>query len=144
MARPAPCGDAGAGKPMNIGQAAERSGVPAKTIRYYEDIGLISRPLRAENGYRAFSEADVHMLRFIARARGLGFSVREVGELLALYHDRSRASSAVKAVAEQAINRIDTKIGELVSMRSTLSDLAERCHGDQRPECPILDDLAGR
>lgn len=129
---------------MNIGQAAERSGVPAKTIRYYEDIGLISRPVRAENGYRDFSEADVHMLRFIARARSLGFSVREVGELLGLYHDRSRASSAVKAVAEQAINRIDTKIGELVSMRSTLSDLAERCHGDQRPECPILDDLAGR
>ena len=128
---------------MNIGQAAERSGVPSKTIRYYEDIGLISRPVRAENGYRDFSEADVHMLRFIARARGLGFSVREVGELLALYHDRSRASSAVKAVAEQAINRIDTKIGELVSMRSTLSDLAERCHGDQRPDCPILDDLAG-
>ena len=129
---------------MNIGQAAERSGVPAKTIRYYEDIGLISRPVRAENGYRDFSEADVHMLRFISRARSLGFSVREVGELLGLYHDRSRASSAVKAVAEQAINRIDTKIGELVSMRSTLSDLAERCHGDQRPECPILDDLAGR
>ncbi len=128
---------------MNIGQAAARSGVPSKTIRYYEDIGLISRPVRAENGYRDFSEADVHMLRFIARARGLGFSVREVGELLALYHDRSRASSAVKAVAEQAINRIDTKIGELMSMRSTLSDLAERCHGDQRPDCPILDDLAG-
>lgn len=129
---------------MNIGQAAERSGVPAKTIRYYEDIGLIGRPVRAENGYRDFSDADVHTLRFIARARGLGFSVREVGELLALYQDRSRASSAVKAVAEQAINRIDTKIGELVSMRSTLSDLAERCHGDQRPDCPILDDLAGR
>ena len=128
---------------MNIGQAAARSGVPSKTIRYYEDIGLISRLVRAENGYRDFSEADVHMLRFIARARGLGFSVREVGELLALYHDRSRASSAVKAVAEQAINRIDTKIGDLVSMRSTLSDLAERCHGDQRPDCPILDDLAG-
>lgn len=129
---------------MNIGQAAERSGVPAKTIRYYEDIGLITQPVRAENGYRDFSEADVHALRFIARSRGLGFSVREVGELLALYHDRSRASSAVKALAEQAINRIDTKIAELVSMRSTLSDLAERCHGDQRPDCPILDDLAGR
>lgn len=128
---------------MNIGEAAARSGVPAKTIRYYEDIGLIGRPARAENGYRDFSGADVHMLRFIARARGLGFSVREVGELLSLYHDHSRASAAVKAVAEQAINRIDTKIGELQSMRSTLSDLAERCHGDQRPDCPILDDLAG-
>ena len=128
---------------MNIGEAAARSGVPAKTIRYYEDVGLIARPARAENGYRDFSGADVHTLRFIARARGLGFSVREVGELLSLYHDRSRASAAVKAVAEQAINRIDTKIGELQSMRSTLSDLAERCHGDQRPDCPILDDLAG-
>ena len=127
---------------MKIGDVAEASGLTAKTIRYYEDIGLI-RPLRGENGYRDFAGADVHKLRFLARARSLGFSIEECRTLLSLYEDRSRASADVKAVAEAHLRRIDRKIAELEGLRGTLGSLVARCHGDERPDCPILDDLAG-
>lgn len=127
---------------MNIGDVAERSGLPAKTIRYYEDIGLI-RPRRSGNGYRAFANADVHKLAFLGRARSLGFSIEECRALLALYEDDARASSEVKQVTEAHLKRIDHKIAELQGMRATLAHLIHRCHGDERPDCPILDDLSG-
>jgi MerR family copper efflux transcriptional regulator len=127
---------------VTIGDAAERSGVPAKTIRYYEQIGLIEAPSRGTNLYRAYSDADVAMLRFIGRARRLGFSVHDLKQLVALYRDRGRASSDVKALAMQHIGRIDRKLAELRSVRAALADLASRCHGDGRPECPILEELA--
>lgn len=128
---------------MNIGEAAARSGLPAKTIRYYEDVGLVKPASRAGNGYRDYDERAVHILRFVQRARSLGFSVRQCQELLELYGDGRRASADVKGIAVARIGDIDEKIAQLQSLRATLSDLAERCHGDDRPECPILDDLAG-
>lgn len=128
---------------MNIGEAAERSGLPAKTIRYYEDISLVA-PDRAENGYRDYSSSDVHRLRFLHRARNLGFSIDECRLLLSLYSDRNRASADVKAVAEQKLVEIDAKIAELRSLKSALQPLVDCCHGDDRPDCPILDDLAGQ
>jgi Cu(I)-responsive transcriptional regulator len=127
---------------MNIGEAAVESGLGAKTIRYYEDIGLI-QPLRSDNGYRSFRDTDVETLKFIARARSLGFSVKEVAKLLSLYRDRSRASANVRDIARTTIDRIDRKVAELQSMRATLAHLIDKCHGDDRPDCPILDDLAG-
>lgn len=127
---------------MNIGAAAERSGLPAKTIRYYEEVGLVRPAKRRNNSYRVFDETDVHRLRFIQRARGLGFSVEDCRELLALYDDRERASADVKTIALQHIAEIETRIAALVSMRDTLEALALRCHGDDRPTCPILADLA--
>ena len=127
---------------MNIGEAAEVSGVPAKTIRYYESIGLIRPANRAANGYRHYGDIDVQTLRFVNRARGLGFSVKDVSELLALYRDKSRRSSDVKRIALANIAHIDRKIAELQSMRATLTDLTHKCHGDHRPDCPILADLA--
>lgn len=126
---------------MNIGTLAERSGVPPKTIRYYESIGLIPSADRRPNGYRIYSELDMHSLRFIKRARGLGFSVEEVRELLDLWHDQRRSSAAVKAVASRHLESLDRKIAELRSMRGTLAHLIERCRGDSRPDCPILNDL---
>ena len=128
---------------MQIGNAAEKSGVSAKTIRYYEEVGLIQPAYRTENGYRTYGEADVATLRFIQRARGLGFSVKAVRLLLDLWADRARASADVKGLALDHIGEIDRKIAELQSMRDTLVDLTERCHGDDRPDCPILEDLAG-
>lgn len=128
---------------MNIGDVAERSGLPPKTIRYYEDIGLI-RPERGANGYRAFSEADLHRLAFLGRARSLGFSIEVCRALLALYADPDRASADVKAMAETHLAEVDRKIAELVSLRDTLAHLVQRCHGDRRPDCPILADLAGK
>jgi Cu(I)-responsive transcriptional regulator len=128
---------------MNISQAADQSGVSAKAIRYYESIALIQPARRSGNGYRDFGADDVHMLRFIARARGLGFSVAEVADLLALYRDKSRASAQVRGLAANAIGRIEDKIDELRSISTALSELVARCHGDDRPDCPILDDLAG-
>lgn len=125
---------------MNIRDAAEAAGLPPKTIRYYEDIGLI-RPARGENGYRDFSEPDVHKLAFLARARSLGFSIEDCRALLALYEDRARASADVKRVAEAHLTEIDRKIAELQGMREALSTLVHRCHGDDRPDCPILEDL---
>ena len=127
---------------MNIGQAAGHSGLPPKTIRYYEEIGLIRPAAREANGYRDYSSADLHILHFLQRARGLGFSVRECRELLSLYHDRTRASADVKALAQQRIRTIEGKIEELRSLAATLNHLVERCAGDDRPDCPILDDLA--
>ena len=127
---------------MNIGEAARRSGVSAKAIRYYESVGLIEAPDRTDGGYRDFNTDDIHYLRFVQRARSLGFSVGEVSRLIALYRDRRRASADVKAVAQSAIERIDEKMAELQSMRATLGTLVERCHGDERPDCPILDDLS--
>jgi Cu(I)-responsive transcriptional regulator len=126
---------------MNIGDVAQETGLPAKTIRYYEEIGLI-KPLRAENGYRSFTGSHVHKLRFLARARRLGFSVEDCRTLLALYEDRDRASSDVKAIAEEHLAEIETRIAELSQMRATLQMLVTSCAGDARPDCPILQDLA--
>ena len=128
---------------MNIGQAAELSGVTPKTIRYYESIGLIALAPRTVGGYRSYGDNDVAFLRFIQRARGLGFSVADVDNLLALYHDKDRASADVKTLAGRHVKAIDQKIAELQAIRTTLGHLMEKCHGDERPDCPILDDLAG-
>ena len=128
---------------MNIGSAAEATDLPAKTIRYYEEIGLV-RPARAANGYRDYSGDDVHRLRFVQRARSLGFSGDECRLLLSRYDAEARASADVKALALEKIGEMDRKIAELQSLRSTLVDLADHCHGDDRPECPIIDDLARR
>ncbi len=128
---------------MNISEVGKRAGLPPKTIRFYEDIGLIS-PRREANGYRAFSDADLHRLAFLRRARALGFSVEECRQLLALYHDDTRASSDVKAIAREHLERIDRQLEELAQMRATLVDLIEACAGDHRPDCPILRDLAQR
>ena len=128
---------------MNIGEAARASGVSAKTIRYYESIGLIPRASRSESGYRSFVQMDIDTLRFVQRARSLGFSVKDVSRLLDLWRDRSRVSSAVKTLAIEQLGEIERKIDELRSMRDTLEHLAEQCHGDQRPDCPILDGIAG-
>jgi MerR family copper efflux transcriptional regulator len=128
---------------MNIGQAAEASGVSAKMIRYYESIGLIEAPLRTGSNYRVYDADQVHVLRFIKRARTLGFSVEETSRLLALWQDKSRASAEVKAVATAHIADLETKIAELQGMVGTLKHLAHCCGGDNRPNCPILDDLAG-
>jgi MerR family transcriptional regulator, copper efflux regulator len=127
---------------MNIGTASEMSRLPAKTIRYYEEIDLIT-PARRGNGYRDYSQNDVHRLRFLQRARNLGFTIEECRALLSLYDDKSRASADVKAIAMGKIEEIDRKIGELRSLRMTLASLAEHCHGDSRPDCPIIADLAG-
>ena len=126
---------------MNIGAAAKRTGLPAKTLRYYEDIGLI-HPTRDSNGYRAFSETDCHKLAFIGRARSFGFSIKDCRTLLALYEDKSRASSQVKTLAQDHVERIDARLAELQEMRDTLVRLIQDCAGDQRPDCPILKDLA--
>ncbi len=126
---------------MNIGDVAAASGLPAKTIRYYEEIGLV-RPRRDGNGYRRFAEADLHRLAFLARARALGFTIEECRGLLALYEDDSRASADVKRIAQQHLDRIDRKIAELQQMRRTLGELVDCCAGDSRPDCPILHDLA--
>ncbi|HUD49911.1 Cu(I)-responsive transcriptional regulator [Parvibaculum sp.] len=127
---------------MNIGEVAARSGVPAKTIRYYEDIELIESADRAANGYRSYTEDAVHTLRFVARARNLGFTVEQCRSLLALYRDKARSSADVKRIAEGHIAEIEEKIEELRSMQATLTALASRCHGDDRPDCPIIDELA--
>lgn len=126
---------------MNIGQAAAASGLPAKTIRYYEDIGLI-HPLRDANGYRVFRDRDVHKLAFLGRSRALGFTIEDCRALLSLYEDASRASEDVKALAQGHLARIDAKIVELQTLRATLGTLVAACAGDHRPDCPILNDLA--
>ena len=127
---------------MNIGQASRASGLPAKTIRYYDDIGLVE-PARRGNGYRAYSDGHLHNLRFMARARSLGFSIEDCRKLLSLYEDRNRASADVKKMAQAHIASIEEKIAQLEGMKTTLAGLVAACHGDERPECPILDDLAG-
>ena len=127
---------------MNIGDVAKQSGLPAKTIRYYEDIGLIT-PQRDLNGYRRFREQDLHKLHFLGRARALGFTIEDCRTLLALYEDDHRASAQVKAVAEEHLSQIEEKIAQLRAMEETLRNLVTACHGDDRPDCPILNDLAG-
>lgn len=127
---------------MNIGNAARESGLPAKTIRYYEDIGLL-QPGRRENGYRAYSANDIHRLAFLKRARGLGFSIGDCRQLMALYDDRERASHDVREIAITNVRAIEEKIAELQSMKATLNRLIKACHGDDRPDCPILEEIAG-
>lgn len=126
---------------MNIAEVATRSGLPAKTIRYYEEIGFIT-PQRQANGYRRFGERDLHKLAFLGRARGLGFSIEECRALLALWEDKARASADVKEIAHQHLQRITARISELQAMQATLASLVESCAGDGRPDCPILSDLA--
>lgn len=124
---------------MNIGTVATRSGVPAKTIRYYESVGLIPPARRASNGYRHYTEMDIQTLQFIQRARGLGFSVEEVANLLDLWRNKERTSAEVRTVAQRHLTRTEEKIRELESICRVLEDLIRHCHGDNRPECPILD-----
>lgn len=125
---------------MNISEVSSATDLPAKTIRYYEDIGLVI-PDRADNGYRDFSQTDLHKLAFLGRARALGFSIEDCRTLLALYQDSTRESAQVKSLAQDHLAAIDTKITQLQSMRATLADLIETCAGDNRPDCPILADL---
>ncbi len=126
---------------MNISEVSKATGLPPKTIRYYEDINLI-QPLRQANGYRAFRDSDVHKLAFLARARSLGFPVESCRSLLALYDDETRASADVKQIAKTHLSEIDQKLSELTAMRDTLRTLVKACAGDDRPDCPILSDLA--
>lgn len=126
---------------MTIGEVASRSGLPPKTIRFYEEAGIIAPASRDQNRYRSYSEADVQTLRFIGHARNLGFSLKEVGELLSLYRDRRRASKDVKRLALAHVAELDRKIAKLTAIRKTISDLARRCRGDNRPECPILEEI---
>jgi Cu(I)-responsive transcriptional regulator len=127
---------------MNIGDTAAASGLTSKAIRYYEDIGLLPSPARGSNGYRRYGARDIRILTFLRRARGLGFGVEECRELMALYSDQERKSADVKAIALARVAEIDRKIIEMESLKGALEDLAERCHGDDRPDCPILEDLA--
>ena len=127
---------------MNVGEAAAHTGLPVKTLHYYESIGLVT-PARRGNGYRDYDAPAVRKLAFVQRARSLGFSIDECRGLLSLYDDRERASKDVKAIAEARLADIERKIAELHSLRDALSHLVDSCHGDERPECPILDDLAG-
>ncbi len=133
--------DAEASKFITIGEAASRSGMPPKTIRFYEEIGLVAPAERFGNRYRAYSEKDVHTLRFVHHARNLGFAIKDIRALLTLYRDRRRASREVKRLALHHVAEVDRKIAELTAIRNTLADLAERCQGNDRPECPILDEL---
>ena len=128
---------------FNISQAAKASGVSAKMIRHYEEIGLIPKVGRTVAGYRLYREPDVHVLRFVRRARDLGFSMKEIEALIGLWTNRRRASAEVKRMAVKHIADLDAKIAELQAMRGALQVLSDHCHGDGRPECPILDDLAG-
>lgn len=128
---------------MNIGTAAKIADVPAKTIRYYESIGLIPEATRADNGYRDYADKDVETLRFIKRARSLGFSIESVRSLLDLWQNTERNSADVKKVALQHIEEVESRIRELESIRDTLKHLTSCCHGDDRPDCPILEGLAG-
>ncbi len=126
---------------MNIGQAATASGVTAKMIRYYESIGLIRASRRTEAGYRVYGDNDVHTLRFIKRARTLGFSLEQIGDLLSLWEDPRRASAEVRAIAQEHVGELNQRIRELTEMRDTLAHLVHACAGDNRPECPILQSL---
>jgi Cu(I)-responsive transcriptional regulator len=128
--------------PMNIGDAAQASGVSAKMIRHYESIGLIPKAKRTGAGYRLYAHNEIHELRFIRAARDLGFSIAAIGELLRLWRDKRRPSSRVKALALEQISGLEVRIREMQAMKATLEQLASHCHGDGRPECPILDELA--
>jgi MerR family copper efflux transcriptional regulator len=129
------------GEAMTIGQASARSGVPPKTMRFYEHLGLLKPAARLANRYRAYDESNIQTLRFIRRARDLGFTLQEIDKLLGLYRNRRRASEEVKRLALAHVVELDHKIAELTRIRDTLTDLARRCRGDQRPDCPILEEL---
>lgn len=129
--------------PMTIGQAAKASGVSAKMLRHYESVGLLPAAQRTEAGYRLYGDKDVHTLRFIRHARDLGFSLPQIGDLLGLWHDRTRPSRQVKALAEARLRELEQKVRELQAMKATLAHLVHCCRGDERPECPILESLAG-
>ena len=129
-------------EPFNIGEAAARSGVSAKMVRHYESLGLMPKVHRTESGYRQYTENDVHTLRFIRRARDLGFSMAEIAELLKLWQNKRRASADVKRIALAHAADLRRRIEEMEAMKRTLERLAECCHGDHRPDCPILDELA--
>lgn len=128
---------------MNIGQAAKASGLSAKTIRYYEMAGLIRHTARSESGYRVYTEADICRLRFIHRARDLGFSIERIGQLLNLWQDKDRTSADVKRLTLEHVREIEAKIAALIAMRDAVQDVASACDGDDRPDCPILHDLEG-
>ena len=128
---------------MNIGEAAGASGVSAKMIRHYEELGLLPEARRTDSGYRQYEQNEIHTLRFIRHARDLGFSLSEIAELVGLWQNRRRPSRQVKALAEAHIKELELKAAELLAMKSALEHLVRCCHGDDRPECPILDGLAG-
>lgn len=134
---------AGSGGPWNIGAAAERSGVSARMVRHYEGLGLLPGVGRTESGYRQYTEADIHSLQFIKRSRDLGFSMEEIAELVGLWHNRRRASASVKKIAQRHLGELEERIAAMQAMQRTLSHLVHCCQGDGRPDCPILDDLAG-
>ena len=127
--------------PFNIGQASARSGVSAKMIRHYESLGLLPKVARTDSGYRQYSESEVHTLRFVRRARDLGFSMAEIAELLKLWQNRRRASADVKRIAMAHVDDLQRRISEMEAMKRTLENLASCCHGDHRPDCPILEGL---
>ena len=127
---------------MNIGGASKASGISAKMIRHYEQVGLVAAASRTDAGYRQYDERDVHTLRFIRSARDLGFSISEIGELLGLWQDRRRPSRQVKTLAEAHIQELERKVQELLAMKATLEHLVHRCRGDERPECPILESMS--
>ncbi|MEI6803480.1 MAG: Cu(I)-responsive transcriptional regulator [Burkholderiales bacterium] len=135
--------EAPATAPLNIGQAASASGVSAKMLRHYEALGLLGKVRRTDSGYRQYSQADVHTLRFIKRSRDLGFSIAEIAELVNLWQNRRRASASVKRIAQQHLDDLATRIEAMQAMQRSLQNLLHHCHGDERPDCPILDDLAG-
>ncbi len=132
------------GWPVNIGSAADLSGISAKMVRHYESLGLLPRVARTDSGYRQYSEADVHTLRFIKRSRDLGFSMAEIAELVTLWQNRRRTSASVKRIAQKHVDELATRIAAMQAMQRTLGQLLHHCHGDDRPDCPILDDLARR
>ena len=125
-----------------IGEAARLSGVSARMVRHYEGLGLLPAVARTDSGYRQYGEADVHTLRFIKRSRDLGFSMEEIAELVGLWNNRRRASSSVKRIAQKHLGELEQRIADMQSMRNTLAHLVHCCHGDARPDCPILDDLS--
>ena len=133
----------GVAAPVAIGAAARASGVSAKMVRHYEALGLLGAVARTDAGYRQYTPADVHTLRFIKRARDLGFSMAEIAELVSLWHDRRRASADVKRIAQTHVAELEKRIQAMQDMRRTLQNLLHHCHGDERPDCPILDNLAG-
>jgi Cu(I)-responsive transcriptional regulator len=126
---------------MNIGEAAQASGVSAKMIRHYESIGLFAQPVRSESGYRIYGEREVHLLRFIRHSRDLGFSLEQIRALLGLWQDRDRPSREVRALAQTHLTELEAKLAELQAMKATLEQLVRSCHGDERADCPILDTL---
>ncbi len=129
---------------MNIGEAARQSGVSAKMVRHYESLGLLPQVQRSDSGYRQYSQAEVHTLRFIKRGRDLGFSMAEIAELVSLWQNRRRASASVRRIAQKHADELTQRIAAMQAMQQTLAHLVDCCHGDERPECPILDDLAGQ